>query len=235
IKILNPFFLKDKDTSHRFKIEAKTAAGLTHSNIVQIYDTGEIDSYHYIIMEYLQESLRERMQLEHHRKMPAKIALDTVEEIIKALDYAHFKGVYHRDIKPENIMFRQDSTPVLVDFGIARVYDSSVQITGNDMIIGTLYYMSPEQCNAEPVIDGRADIYSLGVVLFEMLAGVKPYASKGLVPLLHEHIEKPVPDLPKDVRQYQTLINKMMAKDKQYRLSSAPEFAQLLDKIKSKT
>ncbi len=233
IKILKPFFLKDKDMAGRFKKEAKTAAMLTHSNIVHIYDTGEIGEFQYIVMEYLEESLRERMKLEPQGKIPPEIALNLIEEIIKALDYAHFRGVYHRDIKPENIMFRQDSTPVLVDFGIAYVYDSSIRMTGSDTIMGTVYYMSPEQCNALKDVDGRADVYSLGVVLYEMLTGLKPYTGGGLISILQQHTKKPIPRLPDDLSDYQPLINKMMAKDKTKRLSTGPEFALLLDRIGS--
>ena len=232
VKILKPFYLKDKVTAERFKREAKTAAMLTHSNIVQIYDTGEVGEYHYIVMEYLEESLRERMKLAPDGKMSPEVALNIIEELIKALDYAHFRGVYHRDIKPENIMFRHDSTPVLVDFGIARVYDASLQMTGSDVIIGTVYYMSPEQCNAEDDVDGRADMYSLGVVLYEMFTGKKPYSKGGIISILQQHIERPIPMMPDDLSRYQRLIDKMMAKDRDKRLSSAPHFALLLDKIK---
>jgi serine/threonine-protein kinase PpkA len=167
--------------------------------------------------------------------MNPDVALNIIEELIKALDYAHFRGVYHRDIKPENIMFRHDSTPVLVDFGIARVYDASLQMTGSDVIIGTVYYMSPEQCNAEKDVDGRSDIYSLGVVLYEMFTGVKPYNKGGIVAILQQHIEKPVPRLPENLNHYQLLIDKMMAKDREKRLSSAPHFALVLDRIKKKS
>lgn len=232
VKVLKPFFLKDKETAERFKREAKTAAMLTHSNIVQIYDTGVIEEYHYLVMEYLEESLRERLKREPQGKMKPEIALSIIEELVKALDFAHFRGVYHRDIKPENIMFRQDSTPVLVDFGIARVYDASVNITGSDVLIGTVYYMSPEQCDGEKNVDGRSDIYSLGVVLYEMLTGERPYSNGGIVSIIHQHMERPVPRLTGDLSIYQPLINKMMAKEKDKRISSAPQFAHILNKIK---
>jgi serine/threonine protein kinase len=165
--------------------------------------------------------------------MKPEVALNSVEEIMKALDYAHFRGVYHRDIKPENIMFRQDSTPVLVDFGIAHVYDSSVRLTGSDTIMGTVYYMSPEQCNAQKNVDGRSDFYSLGVVLYEMLTGLKPYTGGGLISILHQHVEKPIPKLPGELRHYQPLIDKMMAKNKVDRLASGPHFAMLRDRIRA--
>jgi serine/threonine-protein kinase PpkA len=227
IKIMNPYYLQDKETSARFREEAKTAAMLTHSNIVHIYDTGEIDTFQYIVMEYMEDSLRERLQREPNRKMPPEKALDIVEDIMKALDYAHFRGVYHRDIKPENIMFRQDSEPVLVDFGIAFVYNASVKLTGSDSIMGTVYYMSPEQCNSLKGLDGRTDVYALGVVLFEMLTGYKPYYGGGLISVLQKHIRNPIPRLPEDLKIYQALIDKMMAKDKMKRLSTGPEFAHI--------
>jgi serine/threonine protein kinase len=165
--------------------------------------------------------------------MKPEVALNIVEDIMKALDYAHFRGVYHRDIKPENIMFRQDSTPVLVDFGIAHVYDSSVRLTGSDTIMGTVYYMSPEQCNAQKNVDGRSDFYSLGVVLYEMLTGLKPYTGGGLISILHQHVEKPIPKLPAELHHYQPLIDKMMAKNKVDRLASGPHFAMLRDRIRA--
>ncbi|UCH96139.1 MAG: serine/threonine protein kinase [Candidatus Aminicenantes bacterium] len=230
IKFLNPFFLKDKVVASRFEREAKTAASLSHSNIIQIFDTGKSGDYYYIVMEYMEESLRERMKLDPQHKIHPDTALPIIEDILKALDYAHLRGVYHRDIKPENIMFRQDNTPVLVDFGIARVYDSSIQLTGSDSIIGTIHYMSPEQCNAVEV-DGRSDVYSLGVVLFEMLTGEKPYRGKKWISVLHQHIEKPVPNLPRELNRYQPLIDYMMAKDREKRISTGAQFVRLLNRI----
>jgi serine/threonine protein kinase len=230
IKLLNPFYLQDKIIASRFVREAETAAGLSHSNIIQIFDTGKSGEYYYIIMEYMEDSLTDRLKLEPLQKMRPEQALSIIEDILKALDYAHFRGVCHRDIKPENIMFRQDSTPVLVDFGIARVFDSSVKLTGSDAIMGTIYYMSPEQCSAEDV-DGRSDIYSLGVVLFEMLTGKKPYRSDKWLTVLHKHIEAPVPKLPVELALYQPLIDHMMAKDREKRISTGAQFKRLLNRI----
>jgi serine/threonine protein kinase len=231
IKLLNPFFLKDKVVAHRFEREAKTAASLSHSNIIHIFDTGVDGDYHYIVMEYMEENLRERLQVEPHSKMSPDRAFEIINEVFKALDYAHFRGVTHRDIKPENIMFRQDSTPVLVDFGIARVFDSSVRLTGSDSIMGTIHYMSPEQCNAVEV-DGRSDIYSLGVVLFEMLTGERPYTGDKWIAVLHKHIEKPIPKLPIELIHYQPLIDNMMAKDREDRISTGAQFMKLLNSIR---
>ncbi len=230
VKFLNPFFLKDKIIASRFEREAKTSASLSHSNIIQIFDTGQIGEYHYIVMEYMEESLKERLKLEPQHKMQPGRALNIIVELLKALDYAHFRGVCHRDIKPENIMFRQDSTPVLVDFGIARVFDSSVQLTGSDAIMGTINYMSPEQCNGLEV-DGRSDIYSLGVLLFMMFTGEKPYKGEKWITILHQHIEAPVPVLPPELSRYQPLINSMMAKDREKRISTGAQFTRMLKQI----
>jgi len=230
IKILEPYLSKDKVTAARFEKEAKTAAKLTHSSIVQIHDTGRAGPYHYIVMEYLEESLKERMSRNPQGKIYPEVALDIVEEIMKALDYAHFRGVYHRDIKPDNIMFRQDSTPVLVDFGIARVFESLEELTQIGIFMGTPNYMSPEQCDSQPV-DGRSDVYSLGVVLFEMLTGKKPYEGTGMMQVAFKHVNEPVPGLPKALRSFQPLIDKMMNKDRDRRLSCGPELTQALDKL----
>ncbi|UCH92259.1 MAG: serine/threonine protein kinase [Candidatus Aminicenantes bacterium] len=231
VKILEPFLLKTKDTAQRFEQEAKTAASLSHSNIIQIHDTGKIDDYHYIIMEYLEESLRDKMNLNPKGKMHPEIALDIIDNLMNALDYAHFRGIYHRDIKPENIMFKQDSTPVLVDFGIARVFDSYDEFTGTGICMGTADYMSPEQSQYPETVDGRSDIYSLGVVLYEMLTGKKPYKGKSYLEVVLKHIELPVPRLPQKLNRYQPLIDKMMDKDREKRISSGPEFTYLLDRI----
>ncbi len=231
IKILEPFLIKTKDSDIRFEQEAKTAASLSHSNIIQIHDTGKIEDFHYIVMEYLEESLRDKMNLNPKGKMHPEIALDIIDNLMNALDYAHFRGVYHRDIKPENIMFKQDSTPVLVDFGIARVFDSYDELTGTGICMGTADYMSPEQCQFPDTVDGRTDIYSLGVVLYELLTGKKPYKGKSYLEVVLKHIGSPLPRLPHKLNRYQPLIDKMMDKNREKRISSGPEFNHLLDRI----
>jgi serine/threonine protein kinase len=232
IKVMEETTLqKNKQVAKRFVREAKTAASLSHSNIIQIFDAGKEDRYYYIVMEFLEESLRERQMHSPRYKIIPDMALDIVGDIMRALDYAHLKGIYHRDIKPDNIMFRQDGTPVLLDFGIARIFDSSEELTKSKMSVGTTYYMSPEQCRAQKDLDGRSDVYSLGVVLFEMLTGEKPY--KGETPglITSQHLDKPVPELPEELSIYQPLIDKMMAKNRDKRISSRPELMQLIGEI----
>lgn len=232
IKVLEPSLFQKESTIVRFENEARTAAGLNHSNIITILDTGKIGEYYYIVMEYLEESLRERMGYCPGCKIPPEAALAIIKNIMTALDYAHIKGIYHRDIKPENIMFRQDNTPVLVDFGIARVLHSTDELTRSREILGSIHYVSPEQCRGDKYIDGRSDIYSLGVVLYEMLTGENPY-DDGSPPmsLILKHTQDPVPQLPRKLSQYQPLIDNMMAKNKEKRISNSRQFDTLLEGI----
>ncbi|MGD2090747.1 MAG: serine/threonine-protein kinase [Candidatus Aminicenantes bacterium] len=234
IKILEPSLLKKKRVEDRFMKEAQIAANLHHSNIIQIFDTGKIENYHYTIMEYLDESLKDRMQQCPENKMPADMALKIIRKIMSALDYAHWQGVFHRDIKPDNIMFRQDSTPVLMDFGISLLFDvqdEADRLTKEGIIMGTIHYMSPEQCLSKKDIDGRSDIYSLGVVLYEMLTGKKPFEGDSQLNIAFKHTKEPIPRLPGELSQYQPLIEGMMAKNRNDRISSGAQFMELLEKI----
>lgn len=173
IKVLDPLLLKDKQILKRFKKEAQTAVKLIHPYIITIYDVGQQEDNHYIVMEYLEKTLRQ--QIKSQGKLPPGEATGIIKKIAEALSYAHGKGIIHRDIKPDNIMFRPGrKDPVLVDFGIARVLDLNTKLTMTGIRVGTPHYMGPEQCMGEK-IDGRIDIYSLGVVLFELFTGSVPY------------------------------------------------------------
>lgn len=231
IKILDPNFSKSKSLEKRFQKEAKIAAKLSHPNIIQVFDTGKAGNCNYIIMERLEDSLRDRMKTEPTGKLEPQIALKIVEKIMEALNFAHKKKIYHRDIKPENIMFKKDGTPVLVDFGIAQVLNSPDLLTKSGQSIGTVYYMSPEQCKAKKEVDGRSDIYSLGVVLYEMLTGKKPYDGDSFVSIALSHIQDLVPNLPRELKRYQSLIDRMMAKNRKKRLATLTQFKQLVEEI----
>ncbi|MCU0286885.1 MAG: serine/threonine protein kinase [Acidobacteria bacterium] len=226
IKILASSLFRDEQFSIRFKNEALTAAKLSHPNIITIHDIGQVDDTYYIVMEYLPESLKDRMQKIGIMTPPE--ALSIIKMIASALDYAHSKGFIHRDIKPDNIMFRQDGAAVLVDFGIARAMDSASNLTRTGTSVGTPYYMSPEQCRGEK-IDGRSDIYSLGVQLYQLLTGKVPYKAENTTGIIFKHIQEPVPLLPKELSQYQLLLDKMMAKDKALRISGGAELIKFID------
>lgn len=230
IKILDPSMLKHKVFELRFLHEAETAADMEHSNIITIYDIGRIGDYCYMVMECLKESLKEHLTAFPGFKLKPEMAWDILKPITEALDYAHTRRIIHRDIKPDNIMFREDGTPVLTDFGIARALDSHSQMTRSGVSVGTPYYMSPEQCKAEQV-DGRSDIYSLGVVLFEILTGYKPYEADSPMVVALKHVQYPVPQLPEELSPYQPLIDKMMAKRKEDRAASCEELMGLMNSV----
>lgn len=231
IKILDTKLAKDPVVKERFLQESRTASNLYHSNIISIFAIGNLgDGEHpYIVMEFLEETLKDHMLGYPDFHIPPQKALDIILPIMNALEYAHKQGIVHRDIKTDNIMFRQDGTPVLVDFGIARVQHST-SMTRDGTSLGTPYYMSPEQCQAMP-LDGRCDVYSLGVVFFEILTGHKPYEGDTPVAVAIKHIQEPVPQLPPELRRYQLLIDKMMAKNREERISSEIDLIMLVDSL----
>jgi len=229
IKILKPQ-LVDSDYSPRFLKEAKIASNLTHPNIVTIHDIGQTAHYYYIVMEYLGESLKDRLSSVGSGCLPGEEALGIVKQVSGALQYAHSAGVVHRDIKPGNILFRANGNPVIADFGLALKIDSSTVLTEPGMIMGTFRYMSPEQCKGERG-EQASDIYSLGVLLFEMLTGKPPYSSEISMGLLILHMNEPVPGLPDGLTRYQPLIDRMMAKEKEQRVQSGEQVIQMIDNL----
>lgn len=228
IKILDPVLLKQPNVADRFLIEAQTAANLSHPNIISIFDVGQVGKYYYIVMEYLDGSLKDLINSSPSGKLPVKESLNIIKKIAPALDYAHGAGIIHRDIKPDNIMFRRDGTPVLVDFGIARAVDSNLHMTKTGMGVGTPHYMSPEQVQSGD-LDGRSDFYSLGVVLYLILTGQKPYDADTILAVALKQIQEPVPKLPDPLSRYQPLLDKMMAKDKENRVQNGTELKKLID------
>lgn len=228
IKVMIPLLFRDELFSKRFIKEAQTAAQLNHPNIITIHDVGETGDSYYIVMEYLEESLSQRLKKKGF--FPPLEALQVVKMIACALDYAHKKGFIHRDIKPDNIMFRSDGTAVLVDFGIARAIDATTHLTRTGMSIGTPHYMSPEQCKGEK-IDGRSDIYSLGVQFYEIITGEVPYKAENTAGIIIKHIQAPIPRLPDRLSRYQPLIDKMMAKEREKRFQGGEELIRFIDKF----
>jgi len=228
IKILDPALLKQPNLADRFLIEAQTAANLSHPNIISIFDVGQVGKYYYIVMECLDGSLKDLINSSPSRKLPVKESLNIIRKIAPALDYAHGAGIIHRDIKPDNIMFRRDGTPVLVDFGIARAVDSNLHMTTTGMGVGTPHFMSPEQVQSGD-LDGRSDFYSLGVVLYLILTGQKPFDADTVLAVALKQIREPVPKLPGPLSPYQPLMDKMMAKDKENRVQNGTELQKLID------
>jgi serine/threonine protein kinase len=209
----------------RFIKEAQTISSLHHPNIVRIYETGRTPALRFMAMEFFPESLKQRIQ--SRRRIVPDEALTIVNQVASALFYAHKKGFVHRDVKPDNIMFRRDGTPVILDFGIARVLESTTQLTRSGMSMGTPRYMSPEQLNAKRA-DGRSDMYSLGVVLYEMLSGAPPFKGSQTMTVMMKHVTEPVPRLAEELAAFQPLIDRLMAKERSKRPGTEKEWQELV-------
>lgn len=230
LKVLPPQFLHDPMFRARFEREAQTIAALEHPAIVPVYDFGEENGELYLVMRFMPGgSLQERME---KGPIPADQTVQIITRIAGALDQVHAQGIVHRDLKPANILFDQFGNAFLSDFGIARLAEAAVTLTG-DNIVGTPAYMSPEQARGEKVIDGRSDIYALGAILFQMLSGHPPYEATTPMGVAMKHITDPVPDLrrarqdlPEESNQ---IISRAMAKDPAQRYQKSSELARDLE------
>jgi serine/threonine protein kinase len=233
IKVLPREMLHDIQFVTRFEREAKTIAMLEHPAIVPVYDFGEEDGQPYFVMRYMTGgSLADRMK---KGPMSVQETARILTHIAPALDDAHNKGIIHRDLKPGNILYDQFNEPYISDFGIAKLTESQTNVTGS-AIVGTPAYMSPEQAQGEG-IDGRSDIYGLGVILFELLTGQQPYHGDTPMSVVVKHITDPVPhildvkpDLPPDIED---IIEKAMAKDRNERYQNVQSLADDLTTVAS--
>src|SRR6478672_12580094 len=223
IKILNDRHAGDDQFVERFRREAKNAAGLSHPNIVSIYDRGEAEGTYYIAMEYLDgRSLKELVVA--RGPLPISDAIAATRQVLAALRFAHRKGVVHRDIKPHNVMADADGRLKVTDFGIARAGVS--QMTEAGSIIGTAQYLSPEQARGTAV-DQRSDLYSIGIVLYEMLTGQVPFTGESPVEIAMKHLSQ-IPDPPSTFRDglphdLDAVVMRALAKDPDQRYGSAEE------------
>lgn len=228
LKVLSPDHADDS-FSERFLREARIASQLSHPNIITVFDAGIHNDIHYMSMEYIKgKSFNEARDL-----LNRKQKVTVIKQIAQALDFASKSGFLHRDIKPENILLHQDGRAILTDFGIARANDVSKGLTETGKVLGTPYFMSPEQTKGLQ-IDHRTDIYSLGVVLFQALAGYVPYDGPSLVSICIKHLSDPIPQLPKGLEIFQPIINICMSKKPEHRYQHASELYNALDKISDK-
>ncbi len=222
LKVLAPGLVADPTFGKRFVKEGKIIAKLSHPHIVTIYDTGTYQDCSYIAMEYLEAgTLRERIKAGLSPEQAVKILV----QIARALGYAHRQNCVHRDIKPANIMFRDAETAVLSDFGIAKNLEDKTQLTAAGWRVGTPNYMSPEQALGKP-IDARCDLYSLGVVFYETLTGSRPYKGADAFETALMHVKEPIPILPEPLRQFQPVIDRLLAKTPEARFANAEELIQ---------
>jgi len=231
LKVVSASITRDSRFKERFIRESRINARLTHPNIVQVYDVGSHGQWLYLVLEYVRGG-----DLNQHldRGMHMLDLVRVVQDMCRALDYAHSKGFVHRDIKPENILFREDGSAVLTDFGIARLADSGPSITRVGTVVGTPQYMSPEQAAGKD-LDGRSDIYSLGVVFFRMLTGDVPFKADSAVSIGIKHLQEPIPRLPNYLGAFQGVIDKCLAKRPEQRFQTGAELAAALEEVRVDT
>ncbi|GAB4277930.1 MAG: hypothetical protein Kow0080_29240 [Candidatus Promineifilaceae bacterium] len=237
VKVLPREFMHEPEFRARFEREAKTIAMLEHPAIVPVYDFGESDGQPYLVMRYMPGgSLAERLQ-----KGPLSIeeTAEILQRIGAALERAHSQQIIHRDLKPSNILFDQYGDAFLADFGIVRIASSTSQLTASGSLVGTPSYMSPEQVYGDKELDGRSDIYALGVILFQMLTGKPPYEADTPAKVMMKHVMDPVPaisemrpDLPPTANE---IIGKAMAKERNERFSSATDLTRAVKTLTSQT
>ena len=227
IKVMSHKLLTDSSFGERFLREARIVAQLSHRHIVAVYDVGAENDNHYIAMELLpggdlKQKLRDGLSIAD--------GFEYCKQIAEALNYAAGKGYIHRDIKPENILFREDGSAVVSDFGISRSTTSETQMTLAGTVIGTPHYMSPEQAQAIE-LDGRSDLYALGVMVFEIIVGVVPFDAESPVSIGIKHISEPIPRLPEEYEEFQEFIDIALAKNPDDRFQTGIEFIEALEEL----
>lgn len=229
LKIMAASLAADPSFCERFLREGRTLARLSHPHTVTIHDIGNVDELYYMAMEYLPNgTLKERIA----EGLSPEQGLLFIRQIASALGYAHAQGLVHRDVKPANILFRADGTAVLSDFGIAKSLDDRTQFTQAGFTVGTPSYMSPEQARGQD-IDGRADLYALGVVLYEILVGRLPYTGVDALSTALAHLTEPLPELPIHHDRYQDILRRLLAKDPAERFANAEQLIAALDNLPS--
>lgn len=233
IKVLRPEFREDTDFIARFKAEAQSAGSLSHPNIVSIYDVGQEDDLDYIVMEYV-EGVTLKQYIDAKVVIPWKEAVDYAAQICSGLEHAHKKGIVHKDIKPHNIIITREGTLKITDFGIAKVMSTSTITTGGAAGMGSVHYFSPEQARGG-YIDAKTDIYSLGILMYEMVTGRLPFEGDTAVAVAMQHIEKeptPPSDLNKDIPQsLENVILRAMSKEQNMRYDTATKMMIDLKKV----
>jgi DNA-binding NarL/FixJ family response regulator len=210
---------REQDDAERFQREYEIISSITHRAIAEIYDFGSQSTQLYLAMEYFPcGDLRDRLR----NPLSVDESLYYLRTIAEALRVIHVFGILHRDLKPANVMLREDNSPVLIDFGLARRSMDDAGTTGVGQVLGSPYYISPEQARGHKV-DVRTDLYSLGVMFFEMLTGQRPYTGKNAMAIMTQHTNAPVPTLPEATAAQQPLLDRLMAKEQHSRYASADE------------
>ncbi len=237
LKVLKPELAAEPETVERFRREASTAAKLRHPNIVTVLNVGRLDEPFddaprgtpYLVMDFLPSSLGRR--LEERGAMPEAELARVGEDVARGLAYAHERGVVHRDVKPDNVLFAADGRAMVTDFGIARAVDATTSSVSRQVVLGTPSYFSPEQARGLP-LDGRSDIYALGVTLYQAATGTLPFAGDDWYDVMRQHVEAPPPGAreraPHLSAAFEAVLLRCLAKDAADRFQSASELADAL-------
>ncbi len=236
IKILRTDLVESSEFLARFRSEAHAVSGLRHANIVQVFDFDVQDDYYYMVMELLEgDTLRTLLNnyRVRNQRLPLADIVRILKDVLGGLGYAHAEGIIHRDLKPANIMLTKKGQAVLTDFGIAQIIGNT-QHTVSGALMGTLNYMAPEQ-GLKGICDSRSDIYSLGIVLYEMLTGYTPFEADTPLAILMKHLNDPLP-LPTQVdpqlpQSLEMIVLKALAKDPDDRFQSAEEMCKALESV----
>jgi len=205
------------DEEKRFERERSLLTRISHPAIIDIYDWGHTPDFRYIVTEYFASG---SLELRIRNLMTSRDCVDIFLQICGVLVAVHAAGLCHRDLKPANVMMRPDGRIVLIDFGLAKQVESGVQLTIAGEIRGSPYYISPEQAEGSPV-DQRSDLYSLGIMFFEMLTGQRPFKGSSIVSIIHAHRTDPIPMLPAEHSRFQGLIDGLLAKSPDDRFPNA--------------
>ena len=229
LKVLDVRRVTDENIKSRFLREASIISQIVSPFIVKIYGHGVTEKYGHITMEFLTGGdLKAKME----KPIEANRAIDYAIAIAFALVEIHSVGIIHRDLKPGNIMFRDNGKLVLTDFGISKKFDNDHEITNMGQVLGTPHYMSPEQCQGH-FLDLRSDLYSIGVLIYEMLSGKKPYDTSTVASLIYQHVYSDIPKLPKHLNKYQTIIDNTMAKEPEGRYQDAMTLITALKEVQA--
>jgi len=232
IKVLHPAFMQDPQFLERFQREARVVAKLDHSNIVPVFDYADHNGQSYLVMKFIEgETLKAVLD----RGWPSKKQiLSIVKSVGSALSYAHGQGVLHRDVKPSNILLTEAGNVYLADFGLARMAEAGQSTLSGDQLLGTPQYISPEQARGEKDLDAGTDIYSFGIVLYQLAVGRVPYSSDTPFSIIHDHIFTPLP-MPRSINDkipegLERVLLKALAKDRSDRFASVQELVEAFDK-----
>ena len=224
IKVLHYDFANEEELKKRFQREALSATSLTHPHIVNIFDVGQEDEHHYLVMEYIAgKTLKDYINT--HGALSAEHAVSVMQQLVSGISHAHHNNIVHRDIKPQNVLMNGDDDVKITDFGIAMALNSTVH-TKTNSVIGTVHYLSPEQARGG-MATKRSDIYSLGIVFYELLTGELPFSAETAVAIALKHLQEETPSVrdrfPEIPQSVENVILKATAKDSTYRYATADE------------